>query len=345
MEELTAKVVDQKLMECYEKRRRIFAHHTNWASLVGHPCIRYLTLLRSCWEEIPGASAELQARFDSGKALHRISEDHFREAGFKIYVSPDPLNDKELQVSGYMDFEISLEDNKKTFPVEIKSVEDWDIDRYRSIEDMLNGKWWVRGYLAQLALYCWMRNKEKGFFHLRSLKRWRDIELSILDEKVIGFVQELMEKLKSINKHFADGTLPDRLEWDEFICGKCNAKHICLPEEKISNGEVLIDESLEAILERREELTSAKREFEELDKEVKRKVKEKPRLLVGNFVIEGKWQERKESIIPASKFWVVKIKKIGGEQNEGNLARQTGSGNSKRVEGCRYEGGKLPDNF
>jgi CRISPR/Cas system-associated exonuclease Cas4 (RecB family) len=265
--------------------------------------------LRTRWEDIPGASADLQARFDTGKALHQVCEETFREAGFQVYTSPDPLEDKELQVSGRMDFEIALDDTKP-IPVEIKSVEDWDIDKYHGVEDMLNGKWWVRGYLAQLGLYCWMRNREKGILHLRSLKRWRNIELSILDEKVIGFVQELMEKLKTVNQHIGNGTLPDRIEWDDSICGKCNAKHICLPEEKISNGEVLLDEELEAMLERREELSSAKREFEELDKEIKSKVKEKPKVLVGNFIIEGKWQERKETIIPASRFWVIKIKKI-----------------------------------
>ena len=197
--------------------------------------------------------------------------------------------------------------NLKSIPVEGKSVEDWFINKYKSVEDILTGDWWVKKWIAQISLYCWMRNKEIGIVHLRSLKRWRNIVVSILDKDVIDFIHSLIENLKKVNEHIKNGTLPDRIKYEPSICKNCNAKSICLPDEQLSDGEVIIDEKLEKKLARRDELISLQKEYESLDKEIKEIFKGRNNVLVGNFIITGKQTK--------AGHWTTKIGKVGENGN------------------------------
>jgi hypothetical protein len=69
---------------------------------------------------------------------------------------------------------------------------------------------------------------------------------------------------------------------------------------------------VEAMLQRRSEVESAHREFESLDKLIKKQVPQRPELLCGDFAISGKWVERKGYEVKASRYWQVSIEKLGG---------------------------------
>ena len=304
---ITAKELTEGLKKSYEKQEKKYPRYTNWASDAGHPCLRYLVLCRTRWEDIPPLPAEIRPRLEVGNAMHDLAEKSFREAGFQVHTSPDSLQDKKLQVSGRMDFEIGRNGESGT-PVEVKSVSDFEIVKYSSIEDILSGKWWVKKWISQLALYCWIRGKENGILHLRSMKTYRNIDLSITDKNIIDFVDVLMKNLESVNKHIADKTLPEPIDYDDFICGGCSAKSVCLRDIPIASGEVLLDDELENQLKRRDELKPMIKEYEELDKEIKEKTKGKTGIC-GLYQIGGRWVENKggTKVIAPYKYWLSKI--------------------------------------
>ena len=101
------KIIDDKLNRYYDSLGNKYPRYTTWASDAGHPCLRYLVLQRTRWNEIPPLPPEIQPRLETGKVLHKLMEETFRQAGFEVYISPDSLYDEELQVSGRMDIEIS----------------------------------------------------------------------------------------------------------------------------------------------------------------------------------------------------------------------------------------------
>ena len=286
---LTKEVIDKKLMEYYASKVKKLPHYTNWCSISGHPCPRFLVYLRENWNDVEGLPAEIQPRLDTGTALHKQAEQTFRDAGFYVHTQIDPLVDKDLEISGRMDCEISLDDRKPA-PVEVKSTEDYILNKFNKAEDFINSpSWWHKNMLCQLCLYCYIRGKERGILHLRSLKRWKNIEISILDEPVINFINEIIEKLKVVNQCVKDGTLPDRIPYDKNICGRCNAKILCVPDEPLASGEILMDEVFEESLEKRELLKSSAEEFRAIDKIVKDRLRGigKEKLFIGNFEITG----------------------------------------------------------
>ncbi len=59
----------------------------------------------------------------------------------------------------------------------------------------------------------------------------------------------------------------------------------------------------------RQLVNAAKDEFENLDKEIKEAVKEKPNIVIGQWNISGKWIEKKGFTVKDSKYWQTQIKK------------------------------------
>lgn len=49
---------------------------------------------------------------------------------------------------------------------------------------------------------------------------------------------------------------------------------------------------------------------DELDKEIREKVKEISELIVGQWKITGRWVEKKEYTVPAMKYWQTMIRKL-----------------------------------
>ena len=60
-------------------------------------------------------------------------------------------------------------------------------------------------------------------------------------------------------------------------------------------------------------LARAKR-YEELDKSVKKRLKDIPKALVGSFAILGRAMHRNAYSVEPSDYWQVGIKKIGGDK-------------------------------
>ena len=113
--------------------------------------------------------------------------------------------------------------------------------------------------------------------------------------------EETLKRAEAINAHVTAGTLPERIANDSQ-CEDCPFVHICLPyrtgqEVEIDTGE------LATMLDRLEELKPVVKEYDEIDGAVKKAVEGREKILAGDWLITGKWQERKEMLIKATRFW------------------------------------------
>ena len=282
--------IEQKLKEYYENQGQKSPRFTTWASDAGFPCLRYLVLCRQRWEDIPPLPAGIRPRLEVGKAMHDLVEDELRKAGYSVYKLADSLYDKDLEVSGKMDFEVSV--NGDLLPVEVKSMADWSIEQYQAddCQDIIDSDdWWVRKYIAQLGLYCYLRNKPKGLLYLKGLPSGKSKikTLELLEGKPLDYIHLLMENLMKIKAHVKNNTLPDRIPYDDEICDKCSAASICTPD-RLATVKPIINEVLEKLLEEREVLKEASKQYTELDKKVKKQIKGYEHILVGTFEIKVK---------------------------------------------------------
>ena len=83
----------------------------------------------------------------------------------------------------------------------------------------------------------------------------------------------------------------------------------------VEHKATLIDDpELEIKLDRRWELKEAKDEFDNLDKEIKESLKEKPEVIIGKWEILGKWVEKQMKPTEAKtiRYWETRIRQIGG---------------------------------
>jgi len=116
------------------------------------------------------------------------------------------------------------------------------------------------------------------------------------------YVTWLINRLKVVNEHVLAKKLPPSIEYDEKLCGKCPFRAVCLKEMPpgMDNPVVLNPEQQAALLElieERDKLDPARKRYKEVDERVSDIVKGHPKIILGNFIISGKWitQDRIDS--------------------------------------------------
>lgn len=300
-------MIVEKVMESKAQKATLWPVNSNRASEMGHPCIRYLTFLRTRGNERSVPSAELQLIFDLGNVLEPAIIRDIQDAGFVVNQTQKGLEWKEYEITGSIDGNLIIEG--KAYPLEIKTSSPNIFNRLNTIEDMQKSRYlYMRKYPTQLNLYMLMHEREKGVFLFKNkvngaLKEiWMDLDYAL--------GEETLKKAEAVNEHVHAGTTPDPIEWDDSICGECAFLHICVPDRVGKEIEVVDDAELLELLEKRDVLMTAHKEYEEIDRELKEAVKGREKILVGNFLVTGKWQERGEYVAKASRFWVPKIAKV-----------------------------------
>lgn len=298
--------VVQAVVESKIKKIKQWPTNSNRASIMGHPCDRFLVYKRTRWQEEALHDVGRQFVFDEGNLHEEAVLQALREAGFKIIEQQRPFEWKKYQITGTVDAKIL--DDRKAYPIEVKSFSEWAWNKTNTVDDMLKSKAvYMRGYPAQLTLYLLMDEKEEGMFILKNKTNGllKQINLTLDFE----YAETLVKKAERINAHLQAGTLPDRIPWEVGACEWCSFGHICLPEYT-REATLLDDPELEAKLDRRGELKALSDEYDALDKEIKEKVKERPETVVGKWLLKGAWRERKAFTVEASRYWQTNIKEI-----------------------------------
>lgn len=296
-------MIVEKIVETKQKKIRLHPTHVNRASEIGHPCLRYLVFKRTRWADATLHDVALQFVFDEGNIQERAVLRDLEDAGVAIIEQQRDYHWPEFQLSAHLDGKVKLLDELS--PIEIKSMSPFVWVKINTIEDLKYSKMThLQKYPAQLNVYNLLSNSHRGFMILKnkSTGQLKEIEVPLDYE----YAEGLLKKCEAINTHVKNGTTPDPIPWSENTCGRCQFAHICLPEAKREAIDLTDDPELEVKLKRRAELAPLRSEYEEIDEEVKTILKERPKVVCGDFLVIGKWIEPKGR----PKYWKTSIEQL-----------------------------------
>jgi len=310
-------MIVERILESKQSKIKQYPVNANRASELGHECLRFLVLNRTRWQEKALYDTRVQMIFDMGNAVEDLVFRDLREAGFTIVEQQRPFSWREYQITGSIDFKIAIDG--KVYPCEVKSAAPHPFASINSVQDMIRHKYhYMRKYPAQLTLYLLMDNKEEGLFLFKNkstgeLKEiWMDLDYE--------FAESLVKKAEAINKHVAEGTLPEPMDYQEDICGECPFVHICLPDRIGKEVEIAQDGELLELVTRYMDLKPGAKEYDEVNERITKLVQGREKILVGDYFIEGKWIDRKVYHVPddvkaqyadTSQSWQKKIIPVG----------------------------------
>lgn len=338
-----------EIIDEYKLRsRRIFPCHTNRASSIGMPCLRYLVYSRTHWQSQSLPNLGLQYVFDEGSLHESAVLNLLTKAGITLVEQQRSCEFKKFKITAHIDtslvpiptktcqscgstHNIQTEQYIQSIPLELKSSEPYTWAKMNTPQDMINSnKIWWRKYPGQMQMYIAMcygiegdkpgnikclvpdaigimltKNKLNG--------RLKQIEFKNDDE----FLNDLLNKCTIINGHVDAGTLPEPIEPDEDVCGRCSFKMICIPDVDFGDTLSMEDnEYLLGLLSERESLIPAKKRYAEIDKEVKNGIKGWKNSLLGSFHISGKFIDKKAFSVAASRYWKSNIRFLGEKDGQ-----------------------------
>ena len=316
--------IDQALIKDAEAFRDKVNVYSNWASQMGHPCLRYLCYHRTHWKQkgIPGV--DLLNIFGLGKPLEGVVEARLKMARYNVYEDPESINWKEFQISGRLDRKIKWDG--QILPVEIKGLAPSSWNQIDDIDSFfLSDKYYMKMYPTQLLLYCFHLNRDQGVFALLNKLTGRIKIRWMYVEPYLDVAEQALQKATKINKYVKefDNTtgnskqeklLPKR--HDDFdVCLDCGFRHLCKPvrEKAKMTDRLEVPEEFEELLERRVQLSESHTEYNRIDRQVKKFFKDREinkDVIVGKFVIQAKLRHRKETVIPESDYYQYKITRI-----------------------------------
>lgn len=308
---LTADYLNDRISDYVRSEIKTYPCNNLRASNIGHPCERYLYLLIKHWDEQQPHDEGLQNIFDLGNSIEAYTIDKLKAAGLEV-ITPSVRSWKVENplITGREDVRIKDPEDGQLYPAEIKGLSPTEWERLNTIDDFYRSpKYYVRGYPAQLMVYCWRFEKDKGFFVLTNklTGKLKVIEVPFDWDRA----DALLKKGERIYKALADPTgetLPDACD-DITVCNSCSLRHICtsphiMPETDIDDGE------LERIIERRKELKPAVDEYNELDAEFKRCLGNREKVIAGDYLIQVKTIDRKEYTVAARQERRVHISRL-----------------------------------
>jgi CRISPR/Cas system-associated exonuclease Cas4 (RecB family) len=313
--------VIERIKDSVSKEIKVNQPVSNWASKIGHPCARFLTHARLDWDKIPPISVEKKMLFDLGHVIERnVAKVYLEKAGFEIVEMDRPVQSetsgllKRVKIHGKLDFICRDGKDGLEFPVEVKSAHPNTWSSVEAIEDMLFSKhFWMRQYPGQLMVYMLGKNYEVGL--MLFINKVTAEPKAIWIHQDYTYAEELIKKAEFVNKCVDKGEYPERIPYDESLCGRCDFAKLCLGEIIRTEAEILTDDQLIEDLEEREKLKPFRARYEELDKSVKKRLKGIGKGVASDFMILGKEVERKPYSVEGGSYWKTDIQKIGGKSN------------------------------
>lgn len=260
-------------------------------------CDRYLTHARLDWDKVHMWDARAQAIMDAGKREEDAIKIELIKIGqimgFQVTEDQSPINLQDIQLSGKIDGKLWFPHLRMKFPYEVKKVDQNAFERINDIEDF-SKYWWMKKYPRQLLSYLLGHSSELGFFIITNGKgAWKILKMNLdWDEG-----DKLYKQLERVNTLVAKGEYGER-NINEDLCAKCKFKHLCLPERNLGPGvQIEDDESLIELLKKREELKPLASEYDQVDSQIKKTVKNAgEKILVGDYLITNKEYERKTKV-------------------------------------------------
>lgn len=223
-------------------------------------------------------------RMNEGIDQEETVRRYLETLGFNLSRPMKPMAVREYNISGKPDF-FTVYDGVD-YLLEVKTVAGYSYDKLNTPQDFIDGEWHKRWY-GQLQIYLLMYGLENGAFIIkdREAKRIKVVEVK-LD---FAYAEKLLQNAEVVMSAIQDDTPPPFIA-NTLKCKKCAFfQRTCHPPmdfgESIKNIE---DPALINKLIRREQLDPLRKEWKDLDEEVKELFKNVPQLIVGPFMITGK---------------------------------------------------------
>lgn len=300
--EITIPVIESK-----KKQIKITPQKTNRASSAGHPCLKYLVFCRTKWNERLPHDVYLQMIFEAGNMIEDMALKEIQEAGFRVIEQQRSFEWPQFELTGHLDAKVLHPETNQPIPLEVKGLSPFEWERLNSIEDFLQSKkHYIRGYVTQLSLYMLSPGNESelGFFYIKNKLNFQPKAIWLHQDYT--YAEDILKKLEKINKHVKEDTLPEGIN-DYDICNRCGFLHVCLPEMIGKEIEIINEIEIEEAIKRCEELRPLVKEYKEYDEKWKTAIEGKEKVMIGDYVVIGKWIERKGYTVPDLKYWQSKI--------------------------------------
>ena len=290
--------------QAYLKQEVHYPVHTNYASRLGHPCLRYLVHARRDWDKKAKLPPQALRRMRRGKALEEHAIHEMMVGGRNIICQQEPFVWPDKQIAGRIDGKFQM--GRETQPFEIKTTTPYAFRKLNTVDDFRR-KWWTLNYICQMTLYLLMADKEKGQLILFEPVDWELKEIEVPLDYSLG--EQLVQKAETINAWMGKDGYPDAEECD--ACERCEFAHLCPQGERPKDAEIILDrQDLEEKLARREVLKSQVAEYNDLEKELKEGFRGKTLVVVGDWKIAGKMATRKGYTVQGGDYWTTKITKL-----------------------------------
>jgi CRISPR/Cas system-associated exonuclease Cas4 (RecB family) len=247
-------------------------------------------------------------------------EKKLREIGYEVEGLQKEFRLEKPLVTAHIDGMLRR-DGGEWAPYDAKSVNPWDFDGLDSAEDFIHSKKvHQRNYPAQILLYMLATGCEHGCLILKNKQTGQIKDVWFDFNEHVGILDEALKRAERAYKAKDNKSPPNRTD-DRSLCAKCDFKDICLPDLLANGGvEFINSDDLQQKLEKRETLKTAADEFNDLDEEIKKTLKETGtgEKAIGDFLITIKERvtTRKKPITfteETTSYLTVNIGKIGGK--------------------------------
>lgn len=295
---LTADFISGKISDFVKSEIKVYPCNNLRASNIGHACERYLYLLIKHWDQQVPHDEGLQNIFDFGNSVEAYTIQKLKDAGLEI-ITPTQRSWKVENplITGREDIRIKDPTDGQLYPAEIKGLSPFEWGKLNTIEDFYQSKkHYVRAYPAQLIVYCWKFEKEKGFFVLTNklTGEIKVIEVPFDWERADALLKK-GERVYAALNDLSGNTIPEACN-DITVCEECAMRHLCTAcherqETSIDDGE------LEDLIDRREALSIAKKKYEDLNEEIRKCVGDRERVLTGKYLVTSKIVHKKSFLM------------------------------------------------
>lgn len=289
-----------------EKRERV------WFGDV-HDCDRHNVYSMTEGDQRTRWDAFVQAKLDAGREWEQITKRELAALGYEPMLAGETVEIKnrrgEVIARGRTDCSlrrINGDHRAKLYPVEMKQMQTHMWGSINKWQDLLRNLW-TKKYVRQLFLYMYGKGIDEGLFHLGDFQgHWKLIPVHLDYE----FVEDAISKIERAAEAREAGILPERIEYDNDLCGRCQFAAVCTPDIKSLGIEQIGNETTAALLEKRDALSEKAKEYAKIDKTIREMFKDikDGSYTIGSFIITRKGIEKKKYDIPddvKEKFAVV----------------------------------------
>ncbi len=314
------------------RHKRVHANRVNRISALDDPCLRKLYYMRSAWETASPVDDGLQGLFETGNVMEPVIERIVSEVGtagkppWRIVGAQTATRDNLLEryeIAGTIDGFLQVFMANEWHTLGVVDIKTMSPNIYRVVQDYdgLARYPWTRRYRGQVMLYSLAHNMEKCYLLLVNKSNLYEMRLIEFDLDY-GHCERLLTKADTINKALKADEVPQGVN-DADHCNRCQFLSFCGPDLTTGgNLEIVLNEELEALLDKRAEVTPAYKEYGSLTRTIESMLKKGQDLLIGSWLI--RW---KEITVKGKAQWRKTITrlKVGKETDDGKDGQHSGS--------------------